>query len=168
MIVWKVLSLSLYYSLGFFLWGVVWFFCLFTIISVKKKKKKKKKMTRFLVKFYTCTRSSSLGKFFSAVFFEGFFFVIWTNQTLNHCKLFNAKSCFYICLKYAICKHILWIHTVKCSFSKNHIFLLSFSVKKNKRPVSWWNSTCVVVQVHWRKFFSRFCMCVCDLNSLDP
>ena len=41
-------------------------------------------------------------------------------KTLNdnkHCWLSNVKSCFYICIRYMICKHILLIHTVKRSNS---------------------------------------------------
>ena len=32
---------------------------------------------------------------------------------INHCCLFNRKYCFYIYVKYMICKHILQINTVK-------------------------------------------------------
>ena len=44
-------------------------------------------------------------------------FVGWVLHHINHCWLFNAKSCFYIFIKYMICKHILQIHTVKWSNS---------------------------------------------------
>ena len=37
----------------------------------------------------------------------------WVLWHINHCWLFNDKFCFYISIKYMICKHTLKIHTVK-------------------------------------------------------
>ena len=36
---------------------------------------------------------------------------------INCCWLFNAKSCFYIYIKYMICKYIIQVHRVKWSHS---------------------------------------------------
>ena len=61
------------------------------------------------------------------IFIIKFIFNLWCGLVLwhiNHCWSFNAKSCFYIGIKYMICKHILLIRTVKwsnSSFSNNSI-----------------------------------------------
>ena len=34
---------------------------------------------------------------------------VWVLWHSNHCRLFNAKSCLYIYIRYMICKHILLI-----------------------------------------------------------
>ena len=52
--------------------------------------------------------------------------VLWH---INHCGLFNAKSYFYMYIKYMICKQILYIHTIKwsnSSISNNSIYHKSF------------------------------------------
>ena len=46
----------------------------------------------------------------------------------NNCSLFNAKSCFYIYIKYIIGKHILYIHTFK--WSNSSIPKIQFSLSQ--------------------------------------
>ena len=48
--------------------------------------------------------NSNLNKLFYKDIWFGL--VLWH---INHCWLFNTKSCFYIYMKYMICKHILKI-----------------------------------------------------------
>ena len=69
------------------------------------------------------------------VFWFGLVWFVFSH--INHCWLCNAKSCFYIYIKYIIYKHILYIHTVKWSTvlfliiksSMNHLFILSLNVQ---------------------------------------
>ena len=57
-------------------------------------------------------------------------YMIWFGWVLRHiydCGLSNAEFYSYIYIKYMICKHILWIHTVKWSV----LFLTIFSAISN-------------------------------------
>ena len=40
------------------------------------------------------------------------FLVSFGFMVINHCWLFNAKTHFYIYIRYRICKHILLIHAI--------------------------------------------------------
>ena len=60
--------------------------------------------------------------------------VLWH---INHCWLFNANSCFYVYIKYMICKHIFFRYTqlndetvLIIQFSIVNLFAFSLNVKQ--------------------------------------
>ena len=101
-----------------------------TYVCVKWLKRNKDVVQDYLVISIlgVYNRSTNLRKFFAwlAVCIRNSLLsdrhlVLWH---INHCRLFNAESCFYIYIKYMICKLILQIHTVKSlnsSISNNSV-----------------------------------------------
>ena len=91
----------------------------------QERKKEKKKLFLYEESFFISMLNSFLDPMNIYVIFSSsssnclfiykgqtnsLFLIIWYGLVLwhiNHCWLFSAKSCFYICTKYMICKYIL-------------------------------------------------------------